>query len=80
MPSRPFIAREEKLASKGKLTLFLGYGKESASNAGDIGSIPVSGSSPGEENGNPFQFSCLENPMGRGAWQATVRGVTKSQT
>ena len=51
--------------------------------AGDIrdaGSIPGSGRSPGEGNGNPLQYSCLENPMDRGAWRATVRGVTKSQT
>ena len=55
-------------------------GKASACNAGDPGSIPESGSSPGEGNGNPLQHSCLENPMDRGAWQATVRGVAKSQT
>ena len=45
-------------------------GKESASNAGDPGSIPGSGRSPGEGNGNPIQYSCLKNPMDRGAWQA----------
>jgi len=45
-------------------------GKESACNAGDLGSIPGSGRSPGEENGNPIHYSCLENPMDRGAWQA----------
>ena len=55
-------------------------GKESAYNAGDLGSIPGLGRSPGEENGNPLQYSCLENAMDRGAWQATVHGVTKSQT
>ena len=49
-------------------------GKESAQNAGDLGSIPGSGRSPGEGNGNPFQYSYLENPMGRGAWRATVHG------
>ena len=48
------------------------FGKESACNAGDPGSIPGSGISPGEENGNPLQYSCLGNPMDRGAWQATV--------
>ena len=53
--------------------------KESACNAGDLGSIPGSGRSPGEGNGNPLQYSCLENPMGRGAWQATVHGTAKSQ-
>ena len=51
-----------------------------ACNVGDLGSIPVSGRSPGEGNGNPLQFSCLENPMDREAWQSTVHGVTKSQT
>ena len=46
----------------------------------DTGEIPGSGRSPREGNGNPVQYSCLENPMGRGGWQATVHGVTKSQT
>ena len=54
--------------------------KESACNAGDPGSIPGSGRSPGEGNDNPLQYSCLENLMDRGAWQATVHGVTKNQT
>ena len=49
--------------------------KESACNAGDPGSIPGSGRSPAEGNGYPLQFSCLENPMDRGAWRATVHGV-----
>ena len=53
--------------------------KESACNAQDLSSIPRSGKSPGEENGNPLQYSCLENSMDRGAWWATVHGVTKSQ-
>ena len=52
----------------------------SAYNAGDPGSIPGSGRSPGDGNGNPFQYSCLENPMDGGAWWAAVHGVTKSQT
>ena len=56
------------------------YGKQSACHAGDPGSVPMLGRSPGEGNGYPFQYSCLENPMDRGAWQATVQGVTKSQT
>ena len=47
---------------------------------GRPGLDPWSGKSPGEGNGNPLQYSCLENPMDRGAWQATVHGVTKSQT
>ena len=54
--------------------------KASAWNAGVPGSIPGSGRSPGEGNGNPLQYSCLENPMEGGAWWATVHGVTKSQT
>ena len=49
-------------------------------NAGDPGSIPGLGRSPGEGNGNPLQYSCLENPMDREAWQATAHGVAKSQT
>ena len=53
--------------------------KKSACNAGDLGLIPLSGRSPGEGNGNLLQHSCLENPMDRGAWQATVNGVTKNQ-
>ena len=52
-------------------------GKESVYNAGVPGSIPGLESSPGEENGNPLQYSCLENPMDRGAWWATVYGVAK---
>ena len=55
-------------------------GKASAYNAGDPGSIPGLGRSPGERNGNPLQYSCLENPMEGGTWQATVHGVPKSQT
>ena len=55
-------------------------GKESACNAGNLGSIPGLGRIPGEGNGNPLQYSCLENPMGRGVWQATVHEVAKSQT
>ena len=49
-------------------------GKESLCNAGDPGSIPGSGRFPGEGNGSPLQYSCLENPMDRGAWWATVHG------
>ena len=55
-------------------------GKVSASSAGDPGSIPGSGRRPGEGNGDPVHYSCLENPMDRTAWQATVHGVTKSWT
>ena len=66
------------------VNIFLGFpsstdGKESACNAGDSGSIPGWGRSPGEGNGNPLQYSCLENSVDRGAWWATVHGVAKSQ-
>ena len=53
-------------------------GKEFAYNAGDLGSIPGLGRYPGGGHGNPFQYSCLENPIGRKAWWTTVHGVTKS--
>ena len=52
----------------------------SAYNVGDLGSIPESGRFPGEGNGNPLQYSCLENPMDRGTWWATVLGVAESDT
>ena len=52
-------------------------GKESAWNAGSLGLIPGLGRSPGEGNGNLLQYSCLENPIDRGAWQATVHGVAR---
>ena len=55
-------------------------GKESTCNAGDPGSIPGSVRSPGEGNGDPLQYSCLENPMNREAWWATVHGVAKNET
>ena len=54
--------------------------KTSACNVGNPGSIPGSGRFPGEGNGNPLQYSCLENPMDRGAWRATVHGVAQSWT
>jgi len=65
--------------------IFLGFpgssdGKESACYVGDLGLIPGLGRSPGGGHGNPLQYSCLENPMDRGAWQATVHGVAKSHT
>jgi len=53
--------------------------KNLPANAEDVGSISVSGRSPGGGNGNPLQYSCLDKPMDRGAWQAAVHGVTKSQ-
>ena len=55
-------------------------GKESACSSGDLGLIPGLGASPGEVNGYALQYPCLENPMDRGAWQATIHGVAKSQT
>ena len=55
-------------------------GKESTCSAGDQGLIPEFGRYPEEGNGYPLQYSCLENPVHRGAWWATVHGVTKSQT
>ena len=53
--------------------------KESAYNLGDPGLIPGSRRSPGEGNGNPFQYSCLDSSMDRGSWQSTVHGVAKSR-
>ena len=55
-------------------------GKESACNAGDLGSIPELGRSPGGGHGNPLQYSCLENSMHRGVWRAIIHGIAKSQT
>ena len=68
-----------------KCSWFMGFpsgsvGKESSCSTGDTGSVPGSGRSPGEGNGNLFQYSCLENPTDRGAWRATVQRVAKSQT
>ena len=51
-----------------------------AGDSGDMGFIPGSGRSPGGRNGNPFEYSCLENSTERGAWRATVHGVSKCQT
>ena len=61
---------------------FLGCsdGKESVCNAGDLGSIPGSGRSPGGGHSNPLQYSCLENPMDRGAWRAAILGVAELVT
>ena len=53
---------------------------EFACNTGDLGSVPELGKSPGEKNGNPLQYSCMENFMDRVAWRATVHGDTKGQT
>ena len=71
------------IAAEYKLTLGFPGGsedKESACNAGNLGSIPELGRSPGGGHGNPLQCSCLENPMDRGAWRATVHGVSESDT
>ena len=76
------------VGSNHKIRLYICYmgfpggseGKESACNAGDLGLIPGLGRSPGGGHWNPLQYSCLENPMDRGAWQAIVPGVTKSWT
>ena len=70
---------------KGKLWLYEDFpggsdNKESAYNVGDLGLIPRLGRSPGEGNDNPLQYSCLGNPIGRGAWRTIVHRVTKSQT
>ena len=67
----------------GEASLVAQLVKNLPANAGDaraVGLIPQSGRSPGEGNGHPLQYSCLENSMDRGAWQASVHGVTKSQT
>ena len=71
-------AESDPLASVSKGVIY--FLKTSAYNVGDLGSIPGLGGSPGEGNGNPLQYSCLENPMDGEAWQATVHGVAKSQT
>ena len=65
--------------------MFLGFSggsvvKNPLANAGDGGLIPGSGRSPGRGNGNPLQYSCLGNPVARGAWRATVYQVSKNQT
>ena len=64
------------------ISVYMGFSGDSAvknlpANAGDVGSIPGLGKSPGEGNGNPSQYSCLENPMDRGGWWAAVHGVAK---
>ena len=81
----PFLGQED-LLEEGRLSIpvFLDFpggsaAKESACNVGDLGSIPGLGRSPGGGNGNPLLYSCLENPMDRGAWRAAVHGVAESQ-
>ena len=83
-PFHPQISTStgSKMVDSPILNGFLGGsgGKETACNAGDPGTIPESGRSPGERNGNLLQYSCLENPMDRGAWQAMIHRATNSQT
>ena len=83
--SRPFLCLLCSFLFSSHTVIFEGFpggldGKVSACNAGDPGSIPGSGRSPGEGNGNLLQHPFLENPMDGGAWQATVHGVAKSRT
>ena len=66
--------------SQGRMTSSDSVVKNPPANAGDTGSTPGSGRSPGEGNGNPLQYSCLGNPTDRVAWRAIDHGVTKSQT
>ena len=78
---RKFPCRRDRLPTP----LFLGFpggseGKESASNVGDLGLIPGFGRSPGRGHGNPLQYSCLENPMDKGAWWATLQDQKESDT
>ena len=77
----PFLARKQRLLISWHLLIWgfshSSVGKESACSAGDVMSIPGSGRSPGEGNGNPLQYSCLQNLMDRGAWEATAHGVTR---
>ena len=74
------IFRSESAYTKNVCVPHSSVSKESACSAGDLGSLLGLGRSPGEGNGNPVQYSCLENPVDRGAWQVTVLGVAKSQT
>ena len=75
------ISRQFKpLMGASQVALVVKNPSASAGDIRDMGSIPGSGRSPGEGHGNPLQYSCLENPMDRGAWWATVHGVTKSWT
>ena len=76
----PWGRKESDTTERLHLTSGGSDGKESACNAGDPDLIPGSGRSPGEGNGNPLQYSCLENPKDRGIWPAKGYGVTESQT
>ena len=78
LPPIPLSAVEKKLSLYSLGFPGASADKESAYSAGDQGSVPGSGRSPGEENGYPLQYSCLENSMDRGAWWATVHAIPKS--
>ena len=78
-PDKPFIP-DYMLMGATQVVLVIKNLPANAGDVRDLGSSPGMGRSPGEGNGNPLQYSCLENPMDRGAWRATVHGVTKSQT
>ena len=82
--SHPLLARYLRMIRQASLTHLTAWrgsdGKESTCNARDLGSVPGSGRSPGGGHGNLLQYSCLENPMDRGAWRATVHGVAESRT
>ena len=75
---RCFLLRTEAMRNLDTIFPCSSVGEESACNAGDPGSIPGLGRSSGEGNGNPCQYSCLENLMHRGTWQATVYGVARA--
>ena len=76
----PHLQSWETPCQTNRISLVVQTGKESACNAGDPDPIPGLGRSPGEGYGYPLQDSCLENPMDRGSWKATVHRVTNSQT
>ena len=85
MVKRKEEKERKQMGKKGPLTTVWGFThgsvvKNLPANGGDAGLIPGCGTSPGEGNGNPLQYCCLENPMERGAWRATVHGVAKCQT
>ena len=85
LPFDPWVGKIQWRRDRPPTPVFLGFpggsaGKESAHNAGDLGSVPGLGRFPGEGESYPFQYSGLENSMDRGAWWATAHGVAKSQT
>ena len=75
-----FLAPETPPSVPLEMALVVKNSPANARDIRDVGSIPGSGRSPGEGHGNPLQYSCLQNPMDRGTWGATVHGVTKSRT